>query len=111
MLLAGADVSERKRQDEEVRASRKRIVDATDAARRRLERNLHDGAQQRLAALSLSLRLAESRLETDVVEAAEILTRAREELARPSRSCASSRAACTRTSSPTAASARRSRRS
>ena len=82
VLLAGADVSERKRQDEEVRASRKRIVDATDAARRRLERNLHDGAQQRLAALSLSLRLAESRLETDVVEAAEILTRAREELAR-----------------------------
>ena len=78
----GADVSERKRQEEEVRASRKRIVDATDAARRRLERNLHDGAQQRLAALSLSLRLAESRLETDVAEAAEILTRAREELAR-----------------------------
>jgi PAS domain S-box-containing protein len=82
VLLSGADVSERKRQEEEVRASRKRIVDATDAARRRLERNLHDGAQQRLAALSLSLRLAESRLETDTAEAVEILARAREELAR-----------------------------
>jgi signal transduction histidine kinase len=82
VLVSGADVSERKRQDEEVRASRKRIVDATDAARRRLERNLHDGAQQRLAALALSLRLAESRLESDVAEAADILGLAREELAR-----------------------------
>jgi signal transduction histidine kinase len=75
-------VSERKRQEEELRASRARIVDATDAARRRLERNLHDGAQQRLAALSLSLRLAESRIETDVAAATEILARAREELTR-----------------------------
>jgi PAS domain S-box-containing protein len=82
VLVSGADVSERKRQEEEVRASRKRIVDATDAARRRLERNLHDGAQQRLAALALSLRLAESRLESDVAEAADILGLAREELAR-----------------------------
>ena len=76
------DVSERKRQEEEVRASRSRIVAATDAARRRLERNLHDGAQQRLAALSLSLRLAESRLPTDPAQAAELLTAARDELAR-----------------------------
>ena len=53
---------------------------ATDAARRRLERNLHDGAQQRLAALSLSLRLAESKLPDDVDQAAEILTTARLEL-------------------------------
>ena len=82
VLISGADVSERKRQEEELRASRARIVDATDAARRRLERNLHDGAQQRLAALSLSLRLAESRLETDVDGAIEILRRAREELAK-----------------------------
>ena len=64
VLLSGADVTERKRQEEEVRASRSRIVAATDAARRRLERNLHDGAQQRLAALALSLRLAEAKLET-----------------------------------------------
>ena len=53
---------------------------ATDAARRRLERNLHDGAQQRLAALSLSLRLAESRLPDEAEKALEILAGARVEL-------------------------------
>jgi len=47
---------------EEVRASRARIVEAGDAARRRVERNLHDGAQQRLVTLSLVLRMARSRL-------------------------------------------------
>ncbi len=45
----------------EVRASRTRIVAATDAERRRIERNLHDGAQQRLVTLSVSLGLAASR--------------------------------------------------
>jgi signal transduction histidine kinase len=50
---------------EELTASRARIVEAGDAARRRIERNLHDGAQQRLVALSLSLRLAERRLDGD----------------------------------------------
>jgi PAS domain S-box-containing protein len=82
VLVSGMDVSERKRQEEEVRASRTRIVAATDAARRRLERNLHDGAQQRLAALSLSLRLAESRLPSDPGAAADLLKAARDELAR-----------------------------
>lgn len=43
---------------EEVRASRARIVEAADAERRRIERNLHDGAQQRLVALALRLDLA-----------------------------------------------------
>jgi signal transduction histidine kinase len=80
VLVSGADVTDRKRQEAEIRASRSRIVAATDAARRRLERNLHDGAQQRLAALSLSLRLAESTLETDVARAGEILELARAEL-------------------------------
>jgi signal transduction histidine kinase len=45
---------------EEVRASRARIVRAGDVERQRIERNLHDGAQQRLLALSFALRLAES---------------------------------------------------
>ena len=81
VLVSGADITERKRQEAEVRASRSRIVAATDAARRRLERNLHDGAQQRLAALSLSLRLAESKLPTDPERASEILVGARDELA------------------------------
>jgi PAS domain S-box-containing protein len=80
VLLSGADVTDRKRQEAEVRASRSRIVAATDAARRRLERNLHDGAQQRLAALSLSLRLAESRLPDEAERALEILVSARTEL-------------------------------
>ena len=47
----------------EVRASRSRIVTATDAERRRLERDLHDGAQQRLVIAALSLRLAQQRLD------------------------------------------------
>ena len=81
VLVSGADITDRKRQEAEVRASRSRIVAATDAARRRrLERNLHDGAQQRLAALSLSLRLAESRLPDEAAEAREILAGARVEL-------------------------------
>lgn len=50
--------SEVERQLEEVRASRARIVEAGDAERHRLERDLHDGAQQRLVALSMALRMA-----------------------------------------------------
>jgi signal transduction histidine kinase len=46
---------------EQVRASRARIVEAGDAERRRLERDLHDGAQQRLVTLSLALGMARSR--------------------------------------------------
>jgi signal transduction histidine kinase len=46
----------------EVRASRARIVEAGDAERRRLERDLHDGAQQRLLAIRLALQLARGRL-------------------------------------------------
>jgi PAS domain S-box-containing protein len=79
-LISGADITERKRQEEEIRASRTRIVQAEDAARRGLERNLHDGAQQRLVALSLQLRLAEARLADDPAEATAILGRARDEL-------------------------------
>jgi len=47
---------------EEVRASRARIVEAADGERRRLERDLHDGAQQRLLALRLAVRKARNRL-------------------------------------------------
>jgi signal transduction histidine kinase len=47
---------------QEVRASRARIVEAGDAERRRVERDLHDGAQQRLISLSLELRAARSAL-------------------------------------------------
>jgi signal transduction histidine kinase len=50
---------------EDLRASRARIVDSGDVERRRTERDLHDGAQQRLVGLSLGLRLARSRLGSD----------------------------------------------
>jgi signal transduction histidine kinase len=50
---------------EELTASRARIVQASDEERQRIERNLHDGAQQRLVTLSLSLRLAERALHDD----------------------------------------------
>ena len=48
---------------EELRASRARLVEAGDAERRRLERNLHDGAQSRLVALAMKLRMARRRAE------------------------------------------------
>lgn len=50
----------------ELRASRQRIVEAADAERRKVERDLHDGAQQRLVTLSLELRMIMDRLPTDV---------------------------------------------
>ncbi|HSC90612.1 MAG TPA: histidine kinase [Gaiellaceae bacterium] len=61
---------------EELRHSRARIVAAGDAERRRLERDLHDGAQQRLVGLSLSLRLLRTRAGTPAPQ----LARAQEEL-------------------------------
>jgi signal transduction histidine kinase len=72
--------AELRAQLEELRDSRARIVEAGDTARRRLERNLHDGAQQRLVALSVGLGLAEAKLATDPLRAAEMLTAARVEL-------------------------------
>ena len=64
----------------QLEASRARLVSAGDDERRRLERNLHDGAQQRLVSLSLSLRLAQSKLKTDPQAATELLTAAGGEL-------------------------------
>jgi signal transduction histidine kinase len=61
----------------EVRASRGRIVAAADAERRRIERNLHDGAQQRLVTLSLTLGLAASR---DTAANSDALSRALDEV-------------------------------
>ena len=57
--------AEARAQLEDLRASRARVIATGDAERRRLERDLHDGAQQRLVGLSLSLRLARSRLGSD----------------------------------------------
>jgi signal transduction histidine kinase len=65
----------------ELKASRERIVTAGDAERRRLERDLHDGAQQRLVAIALQLRLLERRVGEDP-SARELVATASEELAR-----------------------------
>ena len=80
VLLSGIDVTERKRHEDEIRASRTRIIEAAGEARQKLERNLHDGAQQRLVSLSVSLRLAESLLESDVAGARQVISSSREEL-------------------------------
>jgi signal transduction histidine kinase len=80
-LMIVREITERKRQEQELEASRARIVAAGDEARRKLERNLHDGAQQRLVSISLSLRLAQGRLRTDPAGAETLLEASREELA------------------------------
>jgi signal transduction histidine kinase len=58
---------------DELRASRQRLVAAQDEERRKVERNIHDGAQQQLVALSVKLRLAESMVERDPGKMREIL--------------------------------------
>jgi PAS domain S-box-containing protein len=94
-MVAYTDITERKAQEaevhrlnaelharlEELAASRARIVTAGDVERRRLERNLHDGAQQRLVTLSLSLRLALAKLDADPAAARTALADACDELA------------------------------
>jgi signal transduction histidine kinase len=65
---------------EELRESRARIVEAGYAERRRVERDLHDGAQQRLVALALDLRRVRTALDRDRATAAELLDDASREL-------------------------------
>ncbi len=81
-LVTGVDVTERKRHEAELRTSRSRIVEIAANERRRLERNLHDGAQQRLVSLSLFLRLAQGKVATDPEGAEQLLGQAADELAR-----------------------------
>ena len=63
----------------DLRDARSRIIQAADAERRRIERDLHDGAQQRLVALALTLRVAEKRAEQGDPGAAELVRGAGEE--------------------------------
>jgi signal transduction histidine kinase len=65
---------------DEIAASRARLVEAADAARQRIERDLHDGAQQQLVAAALDLTLLEQHLERDPDAARTVLARAREQL-------------------------------
>ena len=66
-------LEEVRRQADELQASRARIVAASDAARRQIERNLHDGAQQHLVALAVNVRLARKLAESDPEGSLELL--------------------------------------
>jgi signal transduction histidine kinase len=66
---------------EEIRASRLRLVAAQDAERRRIERNIHDGAQQQLVALAIKLSITESMIGTDTEGERELLAELREDAA------------------------------
>jgi signal transduction histidine kinase len=68
-----ATLDEVRHANEELRASRARIVATGDAERRKIERNLHDGAQQQLVALALNIRLASELVEEDPPAATEML--------------------------------------
>ena len=95
---------------DELTRTRRGALDVQAAELRRIERDLHDGAQARLVALSMQLGRAEERLE-DQPEIAELVRSAREEATAPrSPSCATSPAASRRRCWPTAAWWRRSRR-
>jgi signal transduction histidine kinase len=75
-----ASLEELRQANDELRASRARIVAAGDAERRKLERNLHDGAQQHLVALAVKLRLAKDMVEDDTHGAEEMLDEIRGDL-------------------------------
>jgi signal transduction histidine kinase len=62
---------------EELRASRARIVEAADEERRRIERNLHDGTQQRLVSISMALGLAEAKARSDPAAVGDVVSEAR----------------------------------
>ncbi|HWT22216.1 MAG TPA: histidine kinase dimerization/phosphoacceptor domain-containing protein, partial [Solirubrobacteraceae bacterium] len=66
---------------DDLRTARQRIIAAADAERRRIERDLHDGAQQRLVSLALDLRLAQAAIRDDPQRAEDLLTGAGTELA------------------------------
>ena len=63
----------------EVRASRRRLLEVVTRERRRIERDLHDGAQQRLVALALTLGIAENQVEKDPEQARGLIREARDE--------------------------------
>ena len=64
----------------ELQASRARLVEATDAERQRIERDLHDGTQQRLVSIAMTLGLAESKLAADRPAVQPVLREARDAL-------------------------------
>jgi signal transduction histidine kinase len=79
LLLASSPDPEMEARVDEMRSGQARIIEAADAARRRIERDLHDGAQQRLVALSLKLGMARKRLEAEGSDAGTLVAEAHEE--------------------------------
>jgi signal transduction histidine kinase len=77
VLLARPDRTAMENRIEELTSTRAGAVDAQDAELRRIERDLHDGAQARLVALGMSLGLAEQRLDADPDEARQLLVEAK----------------------------------
>ena len=75
-----ASLDELRETNEELRASRVRIVAAGDAERRKVERNLHDGAQQHLVALAVKLRLAKDAIADDPADAESMIDEVRRDL-------------------------------
>jgi PAS domain S-box-containing protein len=73
------DITDRRRAEQELSASRARLVAASDAARRRVTRDIHDGAQQHLVAALINLQLAEQRWESAPQRARELLGQALED--------------------------------
>lgn len=68
LYASARDITDRRRAEEEVRAARARVVTAGDETRRRIERDLHDGTQQRLVSLALRLRATEAKIAPDMEE-------------------------------------------
>ena len=81
-VMLGPSTVELHERVDDLRDSRARILAAADDERRRIERDLHDGAQQRLVSLTLTLGLAEGRFESDPDTARKLVHEAREEAQR-----------------------------
>lgn len=78
-LLSGGEAEALRARVADVEASRAEVVSAADAERRRIERDLHDGAQQRLVALAMSLGLAKEKMDSDPAAAKALVDEAHRE--------------------------------
>jgi signal transduction histidine kinase len=78
-VMLGVSAAQLAQRVEELQGSRARVVDAAEAERRRIERNLHDGAQQRLVALAMNLGRARARYDDDPDAARRMLDEAHDD--------------------------------
>jgi signal transduction histidine kinase len=82
LALLGPSQGQLRARVEALQASRDRAVDSAEAERRRIERDLHDGAQQRLVSLAMDLGMARAKLESDPAAATALVGEAHEEAKR-----------------------------